>query len=66
MNDKLIRNELSNFNEKENKLLTIWNLFYPTLLIANYETKHENEETIQVSPEWGKRDVGAVIPLALY
>ena len=39
---------------------------YSTLLLAKHEAKHENGETIQASPKWGKRGVGAVIPLALY
>ena len=64
MQDELFRNKLSNFNEKQNS--NNLKLFYPILLLANYETKHENEETIQASPKWGKRDVGAVIPLAFY
>ena len=64
MKDELFRNKLSNFNEMQN--FNNLKLFYPILLLANYETKHENKETIQASPKWGKRAVGAVIPLALY
>ena len=48
----------------KNTTLTILN--YSIILLANYETKHENEKTIQASPRWGKRGVGAVIPFALY
>ena len=64
MQDEIIRNKLSNLNEKRNS--NNLKLFYPILLLTNYETKHENEKTIQASPKWGKRGVGAVIPLALY
>ena len=34
-------------------------------LLSKKKYKHDNG-TIQASPKWGKRDVGAVIPLALY
>ena len=62
MHDEPFKNKLSNFNEKQNS--NNWN--YSILLLTNCETEHENEETIQASPKWGKRGVGAVIPLALY
>ena len=62
MNDKLIRNKLSNFNEKQT--CNNWNC--SILLLAKYEAKQENEETIQASPKWGKKGVGTIIPLALY
>ena len=49
-------------------------LTYDYAIILSYSTinsflskrkKHDNG-TIQASPKWGKRGVGAVIPLALY
>ena len=40
-------------------------LNYTTLLLAIKLKKHE-KETIQASPKWGKKGVGAVIPLAFY
>ena len=49
MQDELFKNKLSNFNEKQNS--NNLKLFYPILLLTNYETKHENEETIQASPK---------------
>ena len=39
-------------------------LSYSTL--ANYYANMKIKETIQASSKWGKRGVGAVIPLALY
>ena len=62
MNDELIKNKLPYLNEKQTS--NNWN--YSILLLAKYEAKHENEETIQASPKWGKKCVGAVIPLAFY
>ena len=42
------------------------NLSYSTFSnLLNKKYKHDNG-TIQASPKWGKRGVGAVIPLALY
>ena len=40
-------------------------LYYTTLLLAIKLEKHE-KEMIQASPKWGKKGVGAVIPLAFY
>ena len=36
---------------------------YSTISNLNQNEKHDNE-TIQASPKWGKKGVGAVIPLA--
>ena len=39
-------------------------LSYSTL--ANYYANMKIKETIRASPKWGKRGVGAFMPLALY
>ena len=67
MNDKLIRNELSNFNKKQtsNNYETILSYSTFSSLLNKKKYKHD-KGTIQASPKWGKRGVGAVIPLALY
>ena len=43
-------------------------LSYPILPLAVIKQKGKKHDkgTIQASPKWGKRGVGAVIPLALY
>ena len=52
-------------NFYESKLLNSeTTLSYSTL--ANYYANMKIKETIQASPKWRKRGVGAFIPLALY
>ena len=42
------------------------NLSYSTFSSLLSKTYKDDNGTIQASPKWGKRGVGAVIPLALY
>ena len=52
-------------NFYESKLLNSeTTLSYSTL--ANYYANMKIKETIQASPKWGKRGMGAFIPLAFY
>ena len=52
-------------NFYESKLLNNeTTLSYSTL--ANYYANMKIKEMIQASPKWGKRGVGAFIPLAFY
>ena len=58
MNNKLIKHALLDYD-----YAII--LPYSTINNLNKNEKHDNE-TIQASPKWGKKGVGAVIPLAFY
>ena len=50
-----------------NYLIMIMQLILPYPIISNLN-KNENHdnETIQASPKWGKKGVGAVIPLVFF
>ena len=67
MNDELIKNKLPYFNEKQTSNDYEIILSYSTFsnLLNKKKYKHD-KGTIQASPNWGKRGVGAVIPLTLY
>ena len=66
MNDELIRNKLPYFNEKQTSNDYEIILSYSTFSsLLNKKYKHD-KGTIQASPKWGKRGVGAIIPLAFY
>ena len=66
MNDRLIKNNYLTLMKKptsnDYEIILSYSTF-SSLLSKKY--KHDNG-TIQASPKWGKRGVGAVIPLALY
>ena len=65
MNDKLIINKLPYFNEKTSRDYEIILSYSTFSSLLSKKYKHD-KGTIQASPKWGKRGVGAVIPLALY